>query len=166
MQKIPHRVKELDGFTNIETKALFNWIRKNITQLNPIEKFLNKDIGNEEFGDLILESFLSSMGLDDFGSVFYDVIIEKALISIYWDEIGERILKNKEEIKQAIKSDKITDETSIIKAWLKEHPTIKINSKDELSNLISKEITNPKSTLIKELLKKSIASTCIKEITD
>lgn len=91
---------ELDGFTNPETRAFYQWISRDPALdtdddssegLTGLREVLRKASSPEDLGNRLLDWFMCFLHEQPGSNIFYNTVVEKAIVSVHWNEIGERL---------------------------------------------------------------------------
>lgn len=81
----------LDGFTNTETRSFFQWIDAEKTTLTGVQEVIDRAGSPEDLGNRLLNWFMCFLHEQPGSNVFYNTIVEKAIVGIHWNEVGERL---------------------------------------------------------------------------
>ena len=86
-------ITELDGFTNPETRAFFSWISESGKDIPSLEPVFRKSADGEELGSRLLDWFMCYLHEQPGINIFYDTVVDKAILSVHWNEVGVRLFE-------------------------------------------------------------------------
>jgi hypothetical protein len=81
----------LDGFTNTETRSFYEWIDAEKGTLTGVREIIARAESSEDLGNRLLNWFMCFLHEQPGSNVFYNTIVEKAILGIHWNELGERL---------------------------------------------------------------------------
>lgn len=84
-------IKELDGFTNAETRAFYRWISESGKEIPSLEPVFARAADGEELGSRLLDWFMCYLHEQPGINIFYDTVVDKAILGVHWNEVGARL---------------------------------------------------------------------------